>query len=268
MEFLRNKLFLFLSALCLSGCLVNSDGTVTIISPIEADTYISSVDPSDHSELDYLSLYRSGTVENRILLKLPTGESDSDDHLDLCLGNPYCFVFFMPLFILKEIISPNCDDESFTAANLNWAYIELHTEDNSSPAAGSIQVNLLAQSWWHDVSWNRAHPFTKQGLWVTPGGTINNSVSFDPNCTNLQGGQSCGAGEVKFDMTDYLGTLLDNPNSTHFGLVLSFANDEEELRFYSSQSSNLSRPELVANYNCITSSQTTTHRYELGAPLK
>ncbi|MCJ8276873.1 MAG: hypothetical protein MJK18_08530, partial [Bdellovibrionales bacterium] len=159
MAILKNVL-LSLLLLSLSGCLVNSDGTITLISPVEADTFISSTDLSDHSNLEYLSLSRSGADENRVLVKLPTGNNDYNSHLDGCLSNPFCFFFFMPITIVAAIIAPNCDDSSFTAANLNWAYLEFTTEDNSSPAAGTIDIQLVGEPWWHTVSWPRTHPFS------------------------------------------------------------------------------------------------------------
>jgi hypothetical protein len=256
--------------LCLSlftGCLGRAS-TVTIVTPVESDTFISNVSSLDHSDYPYLSLFRNAGLENRVLVKLPTGSNNSDNHLEQCISDPFCFLYFMPIFIIASIIAPGCDDSSLTAANLNWAYLEFNTEDGTSPADGTIQIQALNEPWWHNVTWERTHPFTNKGLWSTPGGTVNSALSFDNNCTNLQGGQTCSAGEVKFDMTDYFAFLIDNTGAGHFGLVLSFLADSPEIRFFSRQSGSSLAPALVANYNCVSSSEAQTSRYYLGTPLE
>lgn len=272
MEFLKKtKLVFLLPLLIINLSCVSEDGTVTLIYPIETDTYISSVDPSDHSNYGYLSIFKSGTNENRALVKLPTGQQDYNSNIDDCLNNPYCFVFFMPLVILKALLSPNCLDSTYTAANLNWAYLQFDTVDGSSPAAGSLNINLLAQPWWHEVNWTTTHPFTSNGVWATPGGTIDSGVAFNANCVGLSGGQTCTGGEVKFEMTAYMGALLSNTNSTHYGMVISTPVDAPEVRLRSVQSTAGFGPRLVANYTCITPasthSKTQTHTYYLGTPI-
>jgi|GEM_PF-2807678 len=257
-----------LFALACSGCL-NSDGTITRVVELETDTYISSNSDTDNSLSTSLVVSKSGDVENRILLKLPTGDQNADLNLDLCIGNPFCFVYFIPMLILRAILNGNCADETFTAPNLNWAYLSFDTVDGMSPAVGSLQLNLLGQPWWHDANWFRAHPFTSNGAWTSPGGSLDTSTAFEPNCTNLQGGETCGAGEVKFEMTEYFRTLLNNVNSeAHFGLVMRRVADGPEVRLHSVQSSSFNRtPRVVANYNCISNTEPETQIFYLGTPL-
>lgn len=50
---------------------------ITEIIKLKSDTHISSYSNKDHSDLDYLKLYKSSGEEDRIILRLPTNDGNS-----------------------------------------------------------------------------------------------------------------------------------------------------------------------------------------------
>jgi len=222
--------------------------TITQIIKVRVDTFISSISNNNNSELSFLTLSKSATREERVILRLPTNNQDDDDLFEDCFEHNLCTVFFMPLYVLSRILT-SCPDTALNAANLISAILVLNTNDGSSIADGTLELSLLAKPWWHTVNWNRAHPFSSNGKWSTPGGDINSSTTFEPNCTNLSDG-SCAAGEVKFELTDYFKTLIQNPDSTHYGILIYSNATLTSSKLYSAQANSEYSPRIVATYNC------------------
>lgn len=253
MEFLKwpLKLIAVLSILVwIPGC----SETATIVVQIETDTYISSTDGSNHSEYTYLQVSQSSALEERAILKLPTGKSNESDHLTDCLNSELCSVFFMPLAILVKLLT-SCSEAVLQPSNLTSAILQLDTVDGVSPASGTFQIQLLNKPWWHSVSWSKAHPFSSGGAWTTPGGDVDTMTTFNTSCNGLSSG-SCGAGEVKFEMTSYFQNLISNPNSNHYGFLVSMTGPTSATQLHSIQSANTAlRPRLVATYtgSCASS---------------
>jgi len=221
--------------------------TITQTIKVRTDSYISSADNSNHSDLTYLNLSRSASVEERILLKVPTTKDDDDDLLDDCFDiEKTCGIFFMPISILVSILT-TCSDAILQPANLTSAILILNTNDGSSIGAGNLSINLVAKPWWQSVSWLSAHPFSDKGLWSSPGGDLDTSVSFNNNCVGLSSG-SCGAGEVKFEMTNYFQSLISNTNTTHYGVVIYPNTNISKSSLYSVQANDSLSPRIVATY--------------------
>lgn len=266
MEVLRTlshlSLTLFALAFALSGCDVST--TTTEVIQLETDTYVSTSSSDNHSELTYTQVSKSGANEDRILIKLPTGHNDKDDHIEDCLNSTTCSAFFLPIAILVKLLT-TCSSASLTADNLNSAILKMNTVDSSDVAAGSLEMILLAKGWWHTANWTQAHPFSSQGKWTTPGGDLDTSVTFATNCN---GGATCASGEVNFDMTDYFKSLIASPNTTHYGLVIRALSDLATTQIQSVQSSSLLTPRIVANFTtspCLSGSSVSTKRvYYLG----
>ncbi|MCM2278135.1 MAG: hypothetical protein NDJ89_08665 [Oligoflexia bacterium] len=254
-----------LAAALLAGC---GQTSITQTLPLETDTYISSADEANHSELEYVLASRSASLEERIILKLPTTDKDTDETLEEILEQGLLFLFYMPFEVMARIIS--CSDEILRPENLSSATIVLDVDASRTiePAlSGKLQLNLLAKPWWQSASWNRAHPFSKKGLWSTPGGDIDPSVSFAANTTGTSG----SATTVNFDITTYFKALISAEGRVpHYGMLVSSANPTmAAVSLRSTQAlSTFERPRVLATYtgNCSPSGYGTHLRtYHLGA---
>ena len=226
--------------------------SIEIVINIRVDTFISSASKSNNSELDYLTLSKSSSKEERILLKLPTSEEDFEEEslIEKCSKNAVCSVFFVFMPVLVTLLT-QCTDAIMTPANLDWAELRLNTADGSSIAAGDITLNLLNKPWYHTANWNFAHPFSSKGKWDTPGGDIDSSTTFLTNCTTLDNSHSCAAGEIRFNVLDYFRSLITNEGSVeHFGLLLSSTNAIlSSYNIHSSQKGSSLGPRIVASYS-------------------
>ncbi len=273
MEFLRLKIITLICVL-LAGC---SDDTITQVIKLRTDTYISSnANTESYAELDYLSISKSGSDENRILVKLPTTEQDEESLFGDCFDVfETCGIFLLPISIITTLLT-DCAEHITQPSNLTSAVLIFNTNDGSSINSGELEIELLSKPWWHSATWNEAHPFSSAGLWTSPGGDIDSSQSFDTNCTNLSSG-SCAAGEIKFEMTTFFRNLISNPNSTHYGFVIRANTDISESRIYSVQAESASSPRIVATYTgtCTTSLRerglfrnSYTKTFYLGQPLE
>ena len=244
MEILKKYFSLLLVLILITAC---GEETITQIIKVRTDSFISSVDDSNHSELNYLNISKSASLEERILLKVPTTKDDDDDAIDDCLDlDNICSIFLMPVAILVNILT-TCSDAVLQPANLTSAILVLNTNDGSSIPAGNLAINLIAKPWWQSVNWLAAHPFSDTGLWNSPGGDKDTSVTFANNCNSLSSG-SCAAGEVKFEMTNYFKTLISNENSVHYGVVIGPTVNMARSTLYSVQGRSDLSPRIVATY--------------------
>jgi hypothetical protein len=236
--------------------------STTQVIMLRSDTFISSNNSSNNTELPYLKLSKTSSSEDRILLRLPTNDHD-DDFFDGCFeGGGLCNIFFLPITIVTRILS-NCDDSELEPDNLTSAVLMLDTNDSSSISAGSLNLNLLSKPWWHSANWTKAHPFSKKGKWSTPGGDMDMTISFDTNCNNLSDG-SCTAGEIKFELTSFFKTLLAN-KSRHYGLIISANSPLTASQIYSVQAGSNLSPRIVATYTCSSSFVPETKTFYFGA---
>jgi len=254
MEFLNIKKMILLGVVFTT---IFSCGEQTIVETIKVkvDTFISSQDSTNHSELDYLNLSKTASLEERIIFRIPTNNDNEDDLAKNCLDpNNLCSIFLMPIVLLVKILT-NCTDAIMTAGNLTSAILIFNTNDSSTIAAGKLNLALLSKPWWHTVDWNKAHPFSSQGKWKTPGGDIDTGVTFSTNCTALSTG-SCAAGEIKFDVTNYFKTLISNPNTTHYGAVIYPNANIAKSSVYSVQSNSALSPRIIAHYTGACSALT------------
>lgn len=265
MEFLKFNLFIFLIIpFVVTSCGTQDGDTVTEVIKLRSDTYISSYSTKNHSEYNYLKLSNSSSKEDRILLRLPSNDND-EDFFDDCFDDEanLCNVFFIPIAIVVKLLTTDCD--ALDASNLTSAILALDTKDGTDITAGSLDLNLLKKPWWYITDWKRAHPFSKDGKWKTPGGDISTSRSFDTNCTNLSNG-SCAAGEVKFEMTDYFRYLLASKRK-HYGLMISSNTDLSSTKLYSVQADSSKSPRIIAQYTCNTKGTLQTKVFYLGSKL-
>lgn len=250
MEILK-KILLLLPLLIFSNC---ADETNTVVIKLRTDTFISSSSNEVNTDKDYLSLAKGNGVENRILLKLPSVEKDEDDFFSDCWDlTGACNVFLIPANIISRILS-YCEGSVLDSSSLTSAVLVFNTNDGTSISAGELNISLLSKPWWQTANWEIAHPFSSNGIWDSPGGDLDSSVSFDTNCNNLSSG-SCASGEIKFEMTSYFRTLLNNLGNTHYGMMIYPNVDLSESRIYSVQANSEFSPRIVATYtgNCSTS---------------
>ncbi len=250
MEFLKRALFSF-ALLLISSC---GDESRTVTIKLRTDTFISSDSEVNNSDLDYLKISRTSGAEDRILIKLPGVDDSEDDFFENCWEDyAFCGVFLLPLSIVSQILT-TCENNIIQASNLTSAVLVFNTSDGSSITAGDVGISLLAKPWWQSSTWNMAHPFSGEGQWLSPGGDLDNSVSFENNCTNLSSG-SCDSGEIKFEMTSYFQSLLNQQNNQHYGMVIYPNVDLAESKIYSVQANSTLSPRIVATYtgSCVSS---------------
>jgi hypothetical protein len=238
------------------GC---GEVSVTTTVPLETDTFISSADASNHSELDALRISRSATLEERTIVKLPTTKKTSGDTANEILVDEMVELFFFPLWFLADLLS--CDEQLFQPSNLTKAELVFDVADDQEGAlAGKLELDLLSKPWFQTVSWTQAHPFSRRGIWETPGGDM------DPSFTGVASAVS--ASTLRFDITAYLKNLNDlGGKGTHFGfLIRATGGAMNPVTLRSVQTASVSsRPRLVSTYTgvCIQSgptlSRTTTY---------
>lgn len=267
MEVLK-RVILLLIMIHLIGC--SDDGTFTQTIMLRTDTFISSASDDNNSELDHLKVSKSDSLEQRIIVKLPTTEEDEDTLFEDCFdATNLCGVFFLPLTILGQLLT-DCSDVSLNSSNLTSAVLIFNTNDSSSIPAGSLNIELLSKPWWNTVTWNEAHPFSSEGVWDSPGGDVE-ADSFESNCTNLSTG-SCASDEIKFEMTDFFRGLISSPDQSHYGFVISASSDLAESSIYSVQADSTLSPRIEATYtgSCssgLSSRSSVTKTYYLGSPI-
>ncbi len=264
MEILKKIIFIFLNFTLITSC---GNDSVTETIKVRSDTFISSSDQTNHSDLTYLNLSKSASQEERIILRLPTSEGDDNQLEDCFTIGSTCSIFFMPAAILVTILTA-CNNIDLIPANLTSAILVLNTNDNSSIAPGSLSLNLLSKPWWQTTNWTKAHPFSDKGRWDSPGGDKDLSTTLDSNCTNLSSG-SCAATEVKFELTNYFRSLISNTNSIHYGLIITPNTNLSATTLYSVQENSHLSPRLVATYtgSCKNLKTSKERVFYLGSPI-
>lgn len=244
MEFLRNYRTVGFKGLVfalLASLSMSCSDTVTQVINLETDTFISNTDPSDHSEYHHVQVSLSGSDEERVILKLPTGEKDKDENLKKAFED-VLKVFILPLAVLIDLL--DCDTEILTAENLTSAKLVLDiklSQENGS-LSNKLELLLLNTPWWHTATWDQAHPFSSDGNWSTAGGDIS------PSFGSILGTENNG--QIEFDITNYFQGLISNQESVHYGFVIrSAASQLGRISFFSAQSIlGDQRPRLVSTY--------------------
>ncbi|MBI2521783.1 MAG: hypothetical protein HYV97_15310 [Bdellovibrio sp.] len=245
------KIFRLVFLLLILAC--GKEKTIKETIKLRTDTFISSISSSNNSELAYLSLAKDSTKEERIIVRLPTNNDEDENLFNNCFDlDNVCSIFVMPVAILVDILT-SCSNAILQPANLTSAILIFNTNDGSSVAAGSLNINLLTKPWFHSVSWSKAHPFSSKGKWDSAGGDFDTSTSFNANCVGLSSG-SCAAGEIKFEMTNYFKTLISVPNSTHYGMAIIANTTISEVNIYSVQANSSLSPRIEATYTGSCSS--------------
>jgi hypothetical protein len=265
MASVKNTLALGLSFL-LSGC----GNTITLTSYVETDTYISSSDPANHAELPYFKVSSANGVEERALLKLPTGKESTDYNLSQLLANPAAWPL-APFFIVLDIFAQffNCTSTPLAASNLQSAYLVLNVSQNAGGGslASKMNIQLSAKPWWQTVNWKQAHSFSTSGQWAQQGGDPDSSF------TPIASADGTATGTIQFDVTSYFKTLLQNQEQPHYGFIMrSVSGTLAPVTLASVQSTDSSqKPRLVSTYKCISPSgslqaqdQPQSYTYVLG----
>ncbi|MEK6704761.1 MAG: hypothetical protein AABZ06_03150 [Bdellovibrionota bacterium] len=227
-----------------SGC----GGSVTFIDYVETDTYISSADQSSHADDQILRISKSQSIEERAIVKLPTGKRDRNSHIENLLSDPISSLL-IPFLIIPAILLDifNCGDATLAPDNLTSAKLILSVvESSESGLTGKVELLLLEKPWWHTANWDRAHYFSSKGKWSQSGG------DFDPTFTALTSSEA--SGEMEFDITNYFKTLILQQETAHFGFVLrSGASSLSPVSLASTQYSISSKgPRLESTYACVS----------------
>lgn len=237
--------------------------------PLETDTWISTEDQGNHAADTTLRLSKISDAEERILLRVPTGQQDleSDERLEQILESPLSGVLLLPLsffLVVAEIMEALLDcSGQLKADNLDSATLRLRIlDDKEQSLAGRVQLEMLAAPWWQSATWRAAHPFSERGLWTMPGGDLDES--FAPVLGTVHDES------LDFDVTEYFRSLLEADEPLHFGAMLRVAaGDLNSVRLASVQTSHTSyAPTLEANYSgqCLSGSGSQSTR--LGQPLR
>lgn len=214
--------------------------SVTEVIPLETDTYISSADLANHADLPYLHISKSGSIEERVIAKLP---SEKDRDINKVLEDIFEAWFYLPIEVLARIMG--CTTNVVSPNNLTSATVFFDIEANGEPMTGKLTLQLLGQPWWQSANWEKAHPFsTKKGIWKTPGGFVDSSYSFPANTLN---GTTIG-----FNITDYFKALMNsNGGMPHYGFLIQSLNASlAEASLYSTQSGSRPRVEAVYTADC------------------
>ena len=227
--------------------------STTLVSYVDTDTYISSTDASNHSELPYDRVSNTtGGTEERTLLKLPTGQEDQNYNLDQVFGNlnnPLTWPL-LPFVIVMDIFEAffNCTTAILSPSNLTSAFLVLNVNSNvGSAALSQITIQHVAKPWWQTVSWTQAFPFSGAGNWSQGGGDL------DPTFTPIAGATPDSGVTIQFDVTAYLKQLMTNQNQPHYGFVMRAAGGValSQVVLDSVQYTDMSvRPRLVSTYTC------------------
>lgn len=246
-------------SLLLSGCGLT---TITDIRILETDTYISSLDPIDHSSDKEILLYKDSTLEERIIVKIPTGEKEDEEYLDDVLANPLNFALF-PFIIFASVLKDlfDCQTNVLQPENLTDSRLVFNVvQDGEGSLGGKIGLNSLTKPWWHNANWTAAHFFSFRGLWDSPGGDI------DSTFTELDSVVS--GSTIEFGITTYFKSLITSGQEVHYGLVLKSKQATlGRVRLASTQHGTVSeRPRVVSTYtgSCTNTSRSKTNVYVLG----
>jgi hypothetical protein len=230
------SLFL-LAILLVSGC----GGQLTQTIPLETDTYISSNDDANHSELPYLMLSKNSSLEERVIARLPTTNKTADDMFTI-----YDELYLMPIYILAAIIT--CGASTLNPSLLTSAQLAFDAT-SGTPLANQVNLAILAKPWYQTVTWTRAHPFSTAALWANPGGDIDSAYAEIPSTTS--------GSTIQFNVTDYFRALIQaDGKMTHFGFMLRSAGATLSSAVLKSTQETMvsARPRVIATYtgNCTT----------------
>jgi hypothetical protein len=250
---------------CFSFACTETSATRTVY--LETDTYISSTDASNHAELPYLKVSRSRSLEERSIVKLPTGKLASDpdplsDNLSAAFSNPEDIVFF-PFFIFADIFADlfQCQNQTITSSNLTQALLEFDVLSNTTGTlnGGQLSLQTLNRPWFQSTNWQVAHPFSSAGAWTKAGGDV------DPTFTPLPSQEIDVAGTtpetvLSFDITDYLKSLLNLSQPVHYGMMISvnpnYAGDAVVSLDSTQSTTQTYHPRVVSTYSCLTTNST------------
>jgi hypothetical protein len=247
MEFLRERFFLLLG-LGLTSC----SQSTTVIDYIETDTYVSSSDSTNHSDLSYLDVSKSASAEERAVFKLPTGKGTIDDNLSDLFADPILDTPANPFFVLDTILQAifGCTAYSLSPSQLTSASLQFDVGNSGGQSLGGlISLKLLSRPWWQNTDWLHAHFFSGTGLWAQPGG------DFDPSFTPVAA--TVSGGTISFDVTTYFRSLISSSNPVHYGMMLVASGTSlQPVVLISAQGQGGqyegSGPRVVSTYNCIS----------------
>lgn len=248
------------AATSLTALLASCGDTVTRVSYVETDTFISSADPAGHAELSYLRISNTGGIEERAILKLPTGETDpnqrAEDTFEELGSNPLLWPlapFLILLSTFEDMFDCHGRGASLTSSNLISSHLILDVNSNPGGAdLTQIRLELLSKPWWQTANWTQAFPFSSAGVWASGGGDIDSSFAAIP--------ATIDGSTIQFDIENYFKTILDNTNQPHYGFVLRSAGGAamSQVVLDSVQFGNSSqRPRLVSVYSCPAATTTT-----------
>jgi hypothetical protein len=261
MEFLRKfSLLLLCFALFQSvGC----SPSTTVIDYIETDTYISTTDSANHSELPILRVSSTGSTQERAVFKLPTGKGTLDDNLTDLFAGPLSNTPLNPFFVLNVILQAilGCPEYTLAPSQLTAASLVFNVDDSGGQSLGGlISLKLLSRPWWQNTDWLHAHFFLETGVWATPGGDFDST--FTP-VTSVVSGST-----ITFDVTNYFRSLISSSSPVHYGMMLVASSTLQPVVLTSAQTQGSfdgTGPRVVSTYNCVSPSglEQSTHELNL-----
>jgi hypothetical protein len=240
MGFLKGGLAAFTILIC-TGCA----DTVTDVTYLRVDTYISSVDTTSHFDSKILNISKNNLGEERVLARLPTGQRYNES-FDLKEDESYCI-----LDRILDNLTGCANQQSYLAENILSSYLVFDVVSTAEGAlAGKVTFETVRRPWWHNATWLRAHPFSKRGLWASAGGDLDTSES-------AIAATEPGGGQLQFDLLTYMKALVGQRTKGHFGFELKTIDSVSTLgstQLHSSSSDTLAkRPRLVTTYRCVSS---------------
>lgn len=241
MDFLKQYIFfLFFITAC--------GETYTRVDYIETDTYISSLDSTEHSDSSIIKISNSSEKEERSLLKIPTSSyTDESSLAEEILKNPFG-IFLLHYYIVAEIFQSifDCSEVTLSPSKLISSSLKLDIESSSGASlASKVKLNFLSKPWFQTANWQQAHHFTEEGYWSQEGGDVDSTAAI----LSTQSGQT-----LSFDITNYFKLMLDSKEPIHYGMMLSAVDPVlSELSLHSAQTSMLSKaPRVESTYQCNT----------------
>lgn len=228
MDFLELKKWSTLGLLAGLGACGAGDTVTEVVSvPIKSDTYVVSGSEKARGGEQTL-VVSDASQKSNALIPLPSSDGEvSEDS----------FIQAVVDAIFEGIFGDGCDRSQILKPQYLTAVTLVLTPTESAMASLAAQVSVrpLARGWWQGATWTRAHPFTSEGRWQTPGGDVLGSVAAIAGTAQSSGSLPTIEFDVKSLVTESASVFEWGQITALNGLRVE-ASGGAELSFHSAQS--------------------------------
>jgi hypothetical protein len=211
----------------LAACGAGDTVTEVVSVPIKSDTYVVSGSEKARGGEKVLVVSDAAQKSNA-LVPLPSSDGEvSEDS----------FVQAVVDAIFEGIFGDGCDRSQILKPQFltSVSLVLTPTDSAMTSLAAQVSVRPLARGWWQGATWTRAHPFTSEGRWATPGGDVLGSIS----ATSGTAGTSGAVPTIEFDVKSLVSestSVFEWGQITALNGLLVQASGGAELSFHSAQS--------------------------------